>query len=79
MKKVASIFIIVFISIGLADLLTGILLTTIYIPSMYSTSSFEMAKYVQYMITATTVTIALFFAFKVKSILKNSKSSAKLS
>lgn len=78
MKKIASIFIIVLISIGLADLLTGILLTSNYNPSIYTTSSFEVSKYVQYMMTAAIVTIALCSAFKVRSKLNNSK-SAKLS
>ena len=44
-----------------------------------STGSLEMANLLQYTISAITVTIALWSVYKVKNILKSSKSSVKVS
>ncbi|HWL23244.1 MAG TPA: hypothetical protein VNR38_05775 [Ureibacillus sp.] len=75
MKKIIGLFIVVFISIGLADLIEGIILTFFYQPNFYQTISLEMAKFVQYAITAVTVTIVLWSVYKVKDKMKGSKSS----
>ena len=79
MKKIIGIFIVVLISIGIADLIQGVILTLIYTPNTYSTSSLEMANILQYTISAITVTIALWSVYKVKKIFKSSKSSVKVS
>jgi hypothetical protein len=79
MKKIIGIFIVVLISIGVADLLQGVILTSIYTPNPYSTSGVEMANFVQYIIFAMTVTISLWGVYKVKNLLKGSNSSVKVS
>ena len=42
MKKIFGIFIIVLISIGIADFLQGIILTLMYTPNSYTTGYQEM-------------------------------------
>lgn len=79
MKKLVGIFIVVFFSIGIADVINGVILTFIYTPNTYSIGSIKMANYLQYTISAITVTIVLWILYKVKSILKNAKSSVKAS
>lgn len=79
MKKITGIFIVVLISIGIADLIQGVILTLIYTPNSYSTNSLEMANFLQYIISAVTVTTAYWSIYKVKHILKNYKSSVKVS
>ncbi|MCO0600484.1 hypothetical protein NGI46_24380 [Peribacillus butanolivorans] len=74
MKKNVGIFIVVLISIGMADLIQGIILTLIYTPDPYSTSGQEMEIFLQYIISAITVTLALWSVHKVKLLLKGSKS-----
>ncbi|MBT2606518.1 hypothetical protein J7E55_26520 [Bacillus sp. ISL-53] len=75
MKKNVGIFIVVLISIGMADLIQGIILTSIYTPDSYSTSGQEMETLLQYIISALTVTLALCSVHKVKLLLKGSKSA----
>ncbi|WP_375090450.1 hypothetical protein ACDZ29_06440 [Peribacillus sp. RS7] len=75
MKKNVGIFIVVLISIGMADLIQGIILTSIYTPDSYSTSGQEMETFLQYIISALTVTLALWSVHKVKILLKGSKSA----
>lgn len=81
MKKIIGIFIIVLISIGIADMLKGVILTLMYTPNPYSSSVQvqEMGTYLQYIISAITVTLALWSIHKVKEIVKSSKSSVKVS
>ena len=79
MKKNVEVFIVVLISIGIADLLQGIILTSIYTPDPYSTSDQEMAIFLQYIISAITVTLALWGVHKVKFLLRGSKSSLEVS
>ncbi|MFS0892468.1 hypothetical protein [Peribacillus frigoritolerans] len=74
MKRNVGIFIVVLISIGMADLIQGIILTSIYTPDSYSTSGQEMETFLQYIISAITVTLALWCVHKVKLLLKGSKS-----
>ncbi|WP_210367711.1 hypothetical protein [Bacillus sp. REN3] len=74
MKKLMGLFIVVFISIGLADLVQGIILTYIYTPETHAANSIEMANLLQYTISAITVTIVLWGAFKVKKVLKKALS-----
>ena len=46
MKKIIGIFIVVLISIGIADLIQGVILQIfIYTPNPYSTSGVEMVNY----------------------------------
>ena len=78
MKKIISIFIIVLISIGIADLIKGVILTLTYTPDFYRTSSLEMANLLQNTISAITVTIALWSVYKVKKVIQSSKSSGKI-
>ena len=76
MKKIISIFIIVLISIGIADLIKGVILTLTYTPDFsHRTSSLEMANLLQNTISAITVTIALWSVYKVKKVIQSSKSS----
>lgn len=79
MKKKVEVFIVVLISIGIADLLQGIIFTSIYTPNPYSTKDQEMATFLQYIISAITVTLALWGVHKVKFLLKGSKSSLEVS
>ena len=79
MKKIIGIFIVAFISVVVADLLQGVILTLIYTPKIPLTSSLEMANFIQYTIYAITVTIALWGTYQAKSILKSSKSALKKS
>lgn len=79
MKKLIGVFIAIFFSIGLADIIQGVILTLIYTPNTYSTSSLEMANFLKYIISAITVTIALWSVYKVKHLLKSSNSSGNVS
>lgn len=79
MKKVIGLFIVVLISIGIADILQGIILTFIYTPNLYSTSGVEMANFLQYIISAMTVTISLWSVYKVKNLLKGSSAPVEIS
>ncbi|WP_432360664.1 hypothetical protein [Sporosarcina sp. UB5] len=79
MKKFIGMFIVVLISIGVADVLQGFILTLMYTPNHYSQGTQEMATYLQYIISAITVTLALWSIHKVKSLVKNSSSSVKVS
>lgn len=82
MKKIIGIFIIVLISIGIADFIKGFILTLTYTPDFYGTSrtgSLEMANLLQNTISAITVTIALWSVYKVKKVIQSSKSSEKTS
>lgn len=79
MKKIIGIFIVVLISIGIADILQGIILTFIYTPNLYSTSGVEMANFLQYIISAMTVTISLWSVYKVKNLLKGSSAPVEIS
>ena len=74
MKRNVGIFIVVLISVWMADLIQGIILTSIYTPDSYSTSGQEMDTFLQYIISAITVTLALWSVHKVKLLLKGSKS-----
>lgn len=79
MKKIIGLFIVVLISIGIADILQGIILTFIYTPNLYSTSGVEMANFLQYIISAMTVTISLWSVYKVKNLLKGSSAPVEIS
>lgn len=79
MKKFIGIFIVVLISIGVADMLQGVILTLMYTSNPYSQGTQEMATYQQYIISAITVTLALWSIHKVKSLVKNVRSSVKVS
>lgn len=79
MKKIIGIFIVVLISIGIADLIQGVILTFIYTPNPYSTNSVEMPNFLKYSISAITVTLFLWIVFKVKNLLKGCKSAVKVS
>ncbi|MDW0117553.1 hypothetical protein QTL97_11445 [Sporosarcina thermotolerans] len=79
MKKIIGIFIVVLISIGVADVLQGVILTLMYTPNPNSQGTQEMATYLQYIISAITVTLALWSIHKVKSLVKNPSSSVKVS
>ncbi|MEK4244505.1 hypothetical protein MKZ20_04070 [Psychrobacillus sp. FSL K6-2684] len=79
MKKIISIFIIVLISVGVADLIQGVILTLLYNPNSYSTTNgLELASYLQYTISALTVTFALWGVYKVKSFITRTKPSIKI-
>lgn len=79
MKKIIGIFIVILISIGIADMLQGVILTLMYAPNLYSQSVQEIATYLQYIILAVTVTLALWSIHKLKNLVKESKSSVKVS
>ena len=79
MKKIFGIFIIVLISIGIADFLQGIILTLMYTPNSYTTGYQEMETIIQYIISAIIVTLTLWSVHKVKNLLKGSKSSVEVS
>ena len=79
MKKIIGILIVVLISIGIADMLQGVILTLMYTPNPYSQSVQEMATYLQYIISAITVTLALWSIHKVKNLVKDSRPSVKVS
>ncbi|MCM3711993.1 hypothetical protein [Sporosarcina luteola] len=79
MRKIIGIFIVVLVSIGVADMLQGVILTLIYTPDPYSQGTQEMATYLQYIISAITVTLALWCIYKVKNIVKDFRSSVKVS
>ena len=79
MKKIIGIFIVVLISIGLADMLQSVILTLMYTPNPYSPSVQEMANYLQYIISAITVTLALWSIHKLKNLVTESNSSVKVS
>ena len=79
MKKIIGIFIVVLISIGVADMLQGVILTLLVTPNPYSQSTQEMATYLQYIISAITVTLAIWSIHKVKSLVKDSRTSVKVS
>ena len=78
MKKFIGLFIVVFISLGIADVIQGFLLTFIYTPDFYSSSSVEMAAFIKYAISALIVTVALWGVHKIKDVIGNSKSSVKV-
>ena len=51
MRKIIGIFIVVLISLGVADMLQGVILTLMYTPNLYSQRVYqEMATYLQYII-----------------------------
>lgn len=79
MKKIIGIFIVVLISIAIANLIHGVILTFIYTPNPYSTNGVEMTNFIRHTISAITVTISLWSVHKVKSILKSSNSSVRVS
>ena len=80
MRKIIGIFIVVLISVGVADMLQGVILTFMITPNLYSQSGvLEMATYLQYIITAITVTLALWCIYKVKNLVKDSRLSVKVS
>jgi hypothetical protein len=79
MKKIIGIFIVVLISIGVADMLQGVILTLMSTTNPYSQSIPEMATYLQYIISAITVTLAIWSIHKVKSLVKDSRTSVKVS
>ncbi|OCA84188.1 hypothetical protein A8F94_15835 [Bacillus sp. FJAT-27225] len=79
MKKIIGVFTVVLISLGIADLIQGVILTFIYTPNRYSTNGVEMANFLSYMISATTMTITLWIVFKQKNTLKGFKSTVKVS
>ncbi|RHW34025.1 hypothetical protein D1B33_14595 [Lysinibacillus yapensis] len=70
MKSIIGLFIIAFISVGIADLIQGVILTLIYTPNTYSTGGLEMANIIKYSTYAITVTIAFWSVSKVKNMLK---------
>lgn len=74
MNKKVEVFIVVLISIGIADFSQGIILTSLNTPNPYSTSGQEMATFLQYIISAITVTLALWSVHKVKFLSKSSES-----
>ncbi|SOC43899.1 hypothetical protein [Ureibacillus acetophenoni] len=78
MKKLIGLFIVVFISLGIADVIQGLLLTFIYTPDFYSSSSVEMAAFIKYAISALIVTVALWSVHKIKDVIGNSNSSVKV-
>ncbi|GEN82845.1 hypothetical protein SLU01_11570 [Sporosarcina luteola] len=79
MKKIIGVFIVVLISLGVADMLKGVILTVIYTPNLYSQSGQEMATYLQYIISAITVTFALWSIHKLNNLVKNARSSVETS
>jgi len=79
MKKIIGIFIVVLISIGIADLIQGVILTFIYTPNPYSTNGVEITNFLKYSISAMTVTLSLWIVFKVKNLLKGCKSTVTVS
>ncbi len=79
MKKIIGIFIVVLISIGIADLIQGFILTLIYTSNPYPTNGVEIAKFLKYSISAITVTLSLWIVFKVKNFIKICKSTVKVS
>jgi len=78
MRKLTWIFIVALIAIGLADLIQGLILTFFHQPHPYITNNVELANLFKYSITATTVTIRLFIAFKLKNLINNYKSKVKV-
>ncbi|SDN14667.1 hypothetical protein SAMN05518871_103427 [Psychrobacillus sp. OK028] len=79
MKKIIGIFVVVLISIGITDMLKGVILTLMNTPNPYSQSVQEMATFLQYIISAITVTLALWSIHMVKNLVKDSRSSVKIS
>ncbi|MER1985820.1 MAG: hypothetical protein ABS948_08015 [Solibacillus sp.] len=69
MKKLVGVFIIIFLAIAAAEIINGLLLTFIYIPTIYSIETVEMANLVKYTISAITVTVALAIVSKVNGVL----------
>ena len=47
------------LSIGIADLIKGVVLTFMYTPNPYTANSLDMANFLQYAISVVTVTISL--------------------
>lgn len=78
MRKLTWIFIVALIAIGLADLIQCLILTFFYQPHPYITNNVELANLLKYSITAITVTICLFIAFKLKNLINNYKSKVKV-
>ncbi|MEK5080646.1 hypothetical protein MKX73_17120 [Solibacillus sp. FSL W7-1436] len=80
MKKIIGIFIVALITVIIADLIQGVILTFIHTPNVYSTSNLEMANYIKYAVYASTLTIAFGCINKVKDKVKSTtKSSVKVS
>lgn len=79
MKKLIGLFIVVFISLGIADVIQGLLLTFIYTPDFYSSSSVEMAAFIKYAISALIVTVTLWSVHKLNNMVKSSKPPVKVS
>lgn len=79
MKKLIGLFIVIFISLGIADVILGLLLTFNYNPEFHTTTGVEMAGFIKYTISALTITIALWSVHKVKNAIKSSKSPVKIS
>lgn len=79
MKKLIKLFMVVLISVGMADVIHGIVLTFIYTPNPYSTNGLELASFLKYSMSAITVTLSLWIVSKFKNVLKSSKSEVKIS
>lgn len=73
MKKILGIFIIVLVSIGISDLIQGIILTTLYTPKTSLLGHQEISPIIKYFITATTLTLVLSFVYKIKHLLVTKK------
>ncbi|WP_432352059.1 hypothetical protein [Sporosarcina sp. A2] len=68
MKKLLGIFIIVLVSIGISDLIQGIILTALYTPKASLLGHQEISPIIKYLITATTLTLVLSFVYKIKHL-----------
>ncbi len=79
MKKSLGIFIIVLVSIGISDLVQGIILTTLYTPKASLLGHQEISPIIKYFITATTLTLVLSFVDKIKHLLVAKKKMVKAS
>ncbi|MCM3712404.1 hypothetical protein [Sporosarcina luteola] len=79
MKKTIGVFVVVLVSIGIADLLQGVILTLTYTPNSNAVGYQELTPIMKYFISAVTVTLTLLIAYKIKCSLRKSKPSVKLS
>lgn len=78
MKKAVGIFVVVFISIGLADLMQGFILTMAYNPGLHTGNILELSPIFKYFVSASTITLVLLGAYKLRDLLRNNKKSEKI-
>lgn len=79
MKKLLEVFIIVLVSIGIAELIQGIILTILYTPNSTLLGRQGISPFMKYFITVITLTLVFSFVNKLKDILITKKTLVKVS